>query len=80
MVAWVAALYVLIQLLESYVLTPLLQSRAIALPPLVIIACQLALGTLFGLLGVVLATPIAAVVAAIASEDHNNTATGARPR
>ena len=52
----------LIQNLEGYVLTPLLQARIIALPPAWSLCVMLVMGALFGLPGVALATPVFAVV------------------
>jgi predicted PurR-regulated permease PerM len=57
---WVAGLYLVVQLLESYVLTPLIQSQAVSLPPAVVILSQLVLGAMFGVLGLALATPLVA--------------------
>lgn len=57
---WAGGFYVLLQTLESYLLTPLIQQRAVALPPAALIAAQVLMGLLFGLLGVILATPLAA--------------------
>jgi predicted PurR-regulated permease PerM len=57
---WVVGLYAVIQFLESNVLTPLIQSRAVSMPPAVVILSQLVLGALFGLLGLALATPLVA--------------------
>jgi predicted PurR-regulated permease PerM len=59
--AWAGGLYVLLQTLESYLLTPLIQERAVDLPPAVVIAAQVLMGLLFGILGVILATPLAAL-------------------
>lgn len=59
---WAGGFYVLLQTLESYLLTPLIQERAVDLAPAVVIAAQVLMGLLFGVLGVVLATPLAAVV------------------
>jgi predicted PurR-regulated permease PerM len=56
---YVALLYVGIQSLEG-LLEPLVQQRAVYLPPVLLISAQLAFGVLFGALGVVLATPLAA--------------------
>jgi predicted PurR-regulated permease PerM len=58
---YVAILYLIIQTLEGFVLTPLVQQKAIALPPVLVISAQLLLGILFGFLGVLLAVPIVAV-------------------
>ena len=60
-VLWVAALYVGVQLIEGNVTTPLIQQRTISLPPVLIMAAQLLMASLFGLLGLALATPLAAV-------------------
>jgi predicted PurR-regulated permease PerM len=58
----VAGLYVAIQILEGDVVTPLLQSRAIHLPPGVILLAQLVMVSMYGLLGLALAAPLAAVL------------------
>ena len=58
---WVTGLYAAIQLFESYVLSPLVQSRAVDLAPPLIITNQLSLGLLLGIPGLVLATPLAAI-------------------
>lgn len=55
---WVLSLYIVIQAFESMVLTPLIQQRAIALPPVVLISAQLIGGVLMGPLGVLLAAPM----------------------
>ena len=55
----VVALYGLIQFIENNAATPLIQNRAVALPPAALIAAQLLMGVLFGLLGILLATPLA---------------------
>lgn len=57
----VVALFLAVQTLESYAVTPLLQQRTVSLPPALVIVVQLLLGILFGLIGLVLATPLAAV-------------------
>jgi predicted PurR-regulated permease PerM len=56
----VVGLYALIQFLESYLLTPLIQARAVSMPPAVVILSQLVFGAIFGLLGLALATPLVA--------------------
>jgi predicted PurR-regulated permease PerM len=59
---WVVALYVFAQSLEGYVLTPLVQRRAVELPPALLILFQVLAGLLLGALGVVLAAPLLAVI------------------
>ena len=55
-------LFVGVQLVEGYALQPLIESRAVDLPPALTIVMQLIFGSLFGFAGVALATPLAAVL------------------
>lgn len=57
----VAGIYAGVQLVESYMIDPLVEKRMVSLPPAFVIAAQVVMGTLFGLLGVFLATPFAIV-------------------
>ncbi len=57
----VGLVYLVVQTLESYVITPVIQQRNVALPPALIIAVQVLFGVLFGLAGLALATPLAAL-------------------
>jgi predicted PurR-regulated permease PerM len=60
-VLYVILLYLGIQSVESYLLTPLVQQRTLSLPPALTITAQIFLGLLLGTLGVILATPLIAV-------------------
>src|SRR5690606_24135049 len=51
--------YVALQLAESYVLTPFVDRRTVSLPPALTITTQVIMGIFFGVLGVMLATPLA---------------------
>jgi predicted PurR-regulated permease PerM len=53
--------YLTVQTLESYFLTPMIQRRAISVPPAFLFASQITLGLLFGIYGLALATPLAAI-------------------
>lgn len=57
---YVILFYIAIQTFESYLLQPLVQHKAVYLPPVLIIFAQIVLGVLLGGLGLVLATPLAA--------------------
>jgi predicted PurR-regulated permease PerM len=57
---WIAALFLIIQSVESYVLSPLVQHRAVYLPPAVVLFSQVLMGVIVGALGVAVATPLAA--------------------
>jgi predicted PurR-regulated permease PerM len=58
---YVMLLYWGIQILEGYIVTPWFQKRAIDMPPAVVVTAQVLLGTLLGTLGLVFATPLAAI-------------------
>lgn len=57
----VVGVYLGVQTLESYIITPLIQQERVSLPPALIISAQLLMGVLFGVLGLALATPLAAL-------------------
>ena len=59
---WVALLYTAIQQAESYIITPLVQWKAVWLPPALTIFAQITLVLFAGLLGVALAAPLLAAV------------------
>ena len=59
---YVGLLFVGIQLTESCVLAPLVQHRAVYLPPAVILFAQVVMGVMVGALGVAVATPLAAAI------------------
>lgn len=58
---YVALLYLALQSLEGYVLEPIVEQRAVYLPPALILIGQVVLGVLVGTLGILFATPLAAV-------------------
>lgn len=62
---YVVGLYAVIQGFEGNVLAPLIQRRAAHLAPALTILSQTAVGALFGLAGLMLATPLAAAAVAI---------------
>ena len=57
---WVILLYIGIQALESYLLTPLIQKKAVEVPPALLIITQVLGGALIGAMGVLLAAPFLA--------------------
>jgi predicted PurR-regulated permease PerM len=62
---YVLLLYFIVQTVESYLVTPLIQRRTIRLPPAFTLSAQLVLGAMLGALGVALATPLAAAVVVV---------------
>jgi predicted PurR-regulated permease PerM len=56
---WVIGLYVVIQQVEGNLVQPMVQRRAVDLPPALTLFALVAFGVLFGPLGVIFATPLA---------------------
>ena len=54
-------LHIGVQIVESYLITPLIQRMAIAMPPALTLSAQAVIGTLFGVIGLALATPLVAL-------------------
>ncbi len=65
-VLYVAALFVVGMILEGNLLTPRLVGKRVHLHPVWIVFALLSFGTLFGLLGVLIAVPMAAVIGVLA--------------
>ena len=61
----VGVLYIAIQLAETYGITPIVQRRMLSLPPALIICGQAVFGVIGGLLGVIVATPLLAIIVVI---------------
>jgi predicted PurR-regulated permease PerM len=59
---YVLGLFVGVQIIESNLVTPLIERETVELPPALTIVFQLALGVLIGGLGLVLATPLLALL------------------
>ena len=63
---WVAAasafaLFLGVHVLESYILTPIIQRQALDIPPATLFGCQILLGVVFGIWGISLALPLMAI-------------------
>lgn len=62
MALWAAGIYALAQCIENYLVTPLVQQGMANLPPAVAIAAVTLVGALFGVLGLIVAAPLAVAV------------------
>jgi predicted PurR-regulated permease PerM len=62
MALWIGLLYLAMQIVESYLLAPLVQQRAVELAPALVLFSQVLMGVIAGPLGVAVATPLAAVL------------------
>jgi predicted PurR-regulated permease PerM len=63
---WVAAvsalvLFLGVHVMESYILTPIIQREALDIPPATLFAFQILLGEVFGIWGLALALPLMAI-------------------
>lgn len=59
---YTTVLYLVIQMLDGYVFTPLVDRRSVTLPPVLTITAQLLLGLVFGFIGLLVASPLTATV------------------
>ncbi|MBA2650282.1 MAG: AI-2E family transporter [Legionella sp.] len=64
---YVTIVYLVIQAIESYIVTPIIQQKSISLPAGLIVFMQLIMSLLTGLLGLTLATPLLAVISVMVS-------------
>ncbi|WP_230530883.1 AI-2E family transporter [Microvirga roseola] len=60
-VLWTALLFLAVQQLESNVITPLVQRRAVLIPPALLLFAVLAFWLLFGVIGIIIAAPLTVV-------------------
>ncbi|MGE5564335.1 MAG: AI-2E family transporter [Bacillota bacterium] len=58
---WVVGLYVVVHHIEAYLIQPVIQQFAVEIPAVITLFALLAFGLLFGILGVLLAAPLAVV-------------------
>lgn len=79
MAMYALLLFAAINMLEGYVLQPMIEAKAIELPPALVIVMQLIFGTLFGFAGVALATPLAAVLSVLVKMLYIEDVLGDRP-
>jgi predicted PurR-regulated permease PerM len=66
----VAGLFLAVHVLEGDFITPFVQSQAAHLPPALLLAMQLLMGALFGLLGLALAAPLLAALLVVARRGY----------
>lgn len=64
----VVALYVIFQQFENYLIYPLVVTRVVGVPPLLVILALIAGGELAGFLGIILAVPLAATIQELARD------------
>jgi predicted PurR-regulated permease PerM len=65
---WVVLSYIAIHQIEAHLIQPLVMSRAVALHPVVVVLAIVVMGTLFGLMGLLLAVPLVAALSVLVHE------------
>jgi predicted PurR-regulated permease PerM len=68
MMLYVIGLYVAVQTVESYTITPLIQQKTVLLPPALSIFAQLVMGTFAAGIGLAMATPLVAIALVLVRE------------
>ncbi len=76
---YVLALFVGVQIIESNLLTPFIERKTVELPPVLTVISQLALAVIFGAVGLILATPILAVVMVLVQTLYIQDVLGEKP-
>ena len=61
MLMWAIGIYTIIQSVEGYVIGPLIQRRAVEIPPAWTLVAIVLFGSLFGVMGIALAMPLQAI-------------------
>lgn len=77
---YVLALYVGIQVVESNIVTPLIERETVELPPALTVVFQIALGGMTGGLGLILATPLLAMIVVLVKKVYIEDILGDKPQ
>src|SRR3546814_11850232 len=59
---WAIGVYLIVQTVDGYIIVPMVARRSVDLAPALVLAAQLLFGALFGIVGLVLADPIVAMI------------------
>jgi len=71
---WAAAVYLVVQTVDGYLIVPTVAKRSVDLAPALVLGAQLLGGALFGILGLALADPIVAMIKVFLEERSENNA------
>ena len=67
---WVAGLYLLCHGVEGYLVAPYVQRRTVALPPALTVLSMAIFGAIYGVLGIIIATPLMATLLVVVREAY----------
>lgn len=73
---WALLVYVGIQQIESDLITPMVEKKAVSIPPVVTLFGVLAMGVIFGLVGVILAAPLTVITYVLVNQLYVRDALG----
>ncbi len=62
MALYVLIVYIAVQQIESYLITPFIEQKVVSLPPVLVISAQILMAAIFGFFGILLASPIIVLV------------------
>lgn len=62
MLIWTIILYTAVQQIEANIITPVLQRRIVSIPPVVLLLSFVALGSIFGVMGIIVAAPLSIAI------------------
>lgn len=68
LIVWVVLSYIVIHQVEAHVIQPLVMSRAVTLHPVIVVSAILIMGSLFHLIGLLLAVPLVAALSVLVRE------------
>ena len=74
---WAIAVYVIVQVVDGYLIVPYVARKTVDLAPALVLGAQLLFGALFGLMGLALADPIIAMIkTALEQKSREESGTG----
>lgn len=71
---WAIGVYVFVQVIDGYIIVPMVAKRSVDLAPALVLGAQLLFGALLGILGLALADPIVAMIKVLLEERSGNAA------
>jgi predicted PurR-regulated permease PerM len=77
---WAIGVYVVVQVVDGYVIVPYVARKTVDLAPALVLGAQLLFGALFGLMGLALADPIVAMIKTALEQRSREAAAKARSR
>ncbi len=71
---WAVVIYCVVQLIDGYLIVPMVARRSVDLAPALVLGAQILFGALFGILGLALADPMVAMIKVLLEEKSENAA------